>query len=50
VILRVNRTDIQSLKDYLQATASGKEGDSFLFLLRRGDSNFFLTLKKQKSK
>jgi serine protease Do len=50
VILRVNRTDIRSLKDYLQATASGKEGDSFLFLLRRGDSNFFLTLKKQKSK
>jgi len=50
VILRVNRTDIRSLKDYLQATAGGKEGDSFLFLMRRGDSNFFLTLKKQNSK
>ncbi len=50
VILRVNRTEILSMKDYLQATAGVKEGDSLLFLFRRGDSNFFVTLKNQKTK
>jgi serine protease Do len=50
VILRVNRTEIRSMKDYLQATANMKEGDSLLFLFRRGDSNFFVTLKNQKTK
>jgi hypothetical protein len=38
------------MKDYLQATANMKEGDSLLFLFRRGDSNFFVTLKNQKTK
>ena len=50
VILRVNRTEIRSMKDYDQATAGVKEGDSLLFLFRRGDSNFFVTLKNQKTK
>ncbi|PKN34791.1 MAG: peptidase [Deltaproteobacteria bacterium HGW-Deltaproteobacteria-19] len=50
IILRVNRTEIRSMKDYLQATAGVKEEDSLLILFRRGDSNFFITLKKKKTK
>ncbi|NPU86214.1 MAG: DegQ family serine endoprotease [Syntrophaceae bacterium] len=50
IILRVNRTEIRSMKDYLQATAGVKEEDSLLFLFRRGESNFFITLKNQKAK
>lgn len=50
VILRVNRTEIRSMKDYLQATAGLQKDDSLLFLFRRGDSNFFITLKNQKTK
>jgi serine protease Do len=50
IILRVNQTEIRTLKDYLRATTGRKGETSFLFLIRRGDSNFFLTLKKQPSK
>ncbi len=50
IILRVNRTQIRSLQDYLRATADGKESESLMLLVRRGESNFFVTLEKPKSK
>jgi serine protease Do len=50
IILQVNRTQIRSLQDYLRATADGKESESLMLLVRRGESNFFVTLEKPKSK
>ncbi|GBU21919.1 hypothetical protein R80B4_01821 [Fibrobacteres bacterium R8-0-B4] len=45
VIMEVNRRAVASVKDFSQATAGFKAGDSALLLVQRGGSTFYLVLK-----
>jgi serine protease Do len=48
IILKVNNIEISGLKEYEAALTAGNKGDALLMLIRRGKTNFFVTLKKGK--
>ncbi len=45
LIKEMNRQKIQNLKDYNQAIAKMKKGESLLLLVKRGDKTFYTALK-----
>jgi serine protease Do len=48
IILEVNNIEIAGLKEYEIALIAGDKGNALLMLVRRGKTNFFVTLKKGK--
>jgi serine protease Do len=48
IILKVNNIEISGLKEYEAALTAGDKSDTLLMLIRRGNNNFFVTLKKGK--
>jgi len=48
IILKINQTEISGMKEYLTALKEGEKDDALLMLIRRGKSNFFITMKKGK--
>ncbi|MHB8137440.1 MAG: Do family serine endopeptidase [Smithellaceae bacterium] len=49
IILKINNIEITGLKEYLAAVSAGEKGDALLMLIRRGNANLFVTLKKGKA-
>jgi serine protease Do len=45
IILEINRTPIESVKDFKKALKNVKKGDSILFLLQREGNTFFKAFK-----
>lgn len=46
LIKEVNRQEVRNLSDYNRAIAKAGKSDQILFLIRRGDSTFYLILKR----
>jgi serine protease Do len=46
VVVEINREAVKSLADYNREIARNDKGKSVLFLVRRGQSNLFLALKR----
>ena len=49
IILKINNIEITGLKEYLAAVSAGEKSDALLMLIRRGNANLFVTLKKGKA-
>lgn len=47
VILQINRRTVRNTGDYNKLMETIGEGDTVLFLLRRGDNSFYIALEKQ---
>ncbi|MBA4397230.1 MAG: peptidase [Syntrophus sp. (in: bacteria)] len=47
IILQINRIKIKSMKDYLAEIARGGPEEILLILVKRGETTFFLTLRKE---
>ena len=47
IILKINKVKISSLKDYFAAISKTAPGETLLIFVKRGDSSFFLTLRKE---
>jgi len=45
VITEINRTPVNSVKDYNHVTSASKKGSTVLFLVRRGGSTIFVAVK-----
>ncbi|MBM4272356.1 MAG: DegQ family serine endoprotease [Deltaproteobacteria bacterium] len=50
IILQVNRVKISSLNDYLNEVSKISKEKTILLLIKRGDTSFFVTLKKEETK
>ncbi|MBI5183322.1 MAG: Do family serine endopeptidase [Nitrospinae bacterium] len=48
VIIQVNRQDIKDINNYRDAMDKVKEGDTILFLIKRGSSTIYVTAKMEK--
>jgi serine protease Do len=47
ILLQINRVKIASLKDYSEAISKGGPDEVLLILVKRGETSFFLTLRKE---
>ncbi|MFV1951515.1 MAG: DegQ family serine endoprotease [Nitrospinota bacterium] len=47
VIVQVNRQDIKNITDYKKIMDKGREGDTILFLIKRGSSTIYVALKME---
>ena len=47
LIKEINRQPIESLEDYQQATASLKEGEGLLLLVRRGENTYYVVVNPE---
>jgi serine protease Do len=50
ILLQINKTRIKSMKDYLEETTRGGQEDILLILVKRAETSFFVTLRKEESK
>ncbi|MBN1472705.1 MAG: DegQ family serine endoprotease [Syntrophaceae bacterium] len=50
IILQVNKVKITTIGDFLRETAKGGPRETLLFLIKRGDSSLFLTLRQSVKK
>ncbi|MBN1382006.1 MAG: DegQ family serine endoprotease [Deltaproteobacteria bacterium] len=50
IILQVNKIKITSMSVFLKEMTKGKQQDILLFLIKRGEANLFLTLRKSMEK
>lgn len=47
VIVQVNRHDIKNINDYKETMDKAREGDTILFLIKRGNSTIYVALKME---
>jgi S1-C subfamily serine protease len=50
IILQVNKVNISSLKDFLNEIKKSPQEATLLLLIKRGEMNFFVTVKKESPK
>ena len=50
IILQINKVKISSIKDFLNEMTKDSQEETILLLIKRGETTFFVTLKKESTK
>ena len=50
IILQINKVKISSIKDFLSEMTKDSQEETILLLIKRGETTFFVTLKKESTK